>query len=225
MYKQSNTSIYKFIGFFLFLTQSIFSGDFPELPEKSNSLKSYIPQKWKILSEADGDLNKDGLSDKVMVIRSDAEDKAKNNSPRHLIILFGIKGGEYKLILNITKPIMKKNEGGSGGDPFSGIYINKGYLLIEHYGGTGNLKWGMTYRYQYKKDDLYLIGKTLYSNKMNSRESLKKDVNLLTGKIIEDSSLASGKRSKKVSKEKRRTLKKLRNFQFYSTDTEAEYKK
>ena len=134
-------------------------------------VKSFIPDEYDTLygGVARGDLNKDGIKNIVMVLgpkweqQEDRRNKNEDSSlpQRKLIILFGDKNG-YKQVGTAYQAILCKDCGGVFGDPFAGIDITNGLLIIYHYGGS-SWRWSYTHKFRYQQNDFYLIGKTYHS--------------------------------------------------------------
>ncbi|GEM_PF-839304 len=169
----------------------------PEDENETNNeieeISSFIPRDWEILKQGDklaiaeGDLNKDGIIDKAFVVT----EKAKNNSSdyaaqRNLIIVFGNSNGSYDLSITAKNAILLSNEGGTFGDPFDGIAIDRGSVLLKFMGGSS--RWSRCFRFRYQDSGWYLIGFTesSYESVGDSMEVLQEDYNLITGDYIGD---------------------------------------
>jgi hypothetical protein len=196
-----------------------------KIPASGSTLQTFIPAGYDTIETVSGDLNKDNVDDYAMVLKSTREE---NYDPsvdttelpaRLLVVVFGQKTG-YKLAGKSDKAIMCKECGGIFGDPFAGISITKGILIIDHYGGSA-WKWAYTHKFRYQQNDIYLIGETDHSFwSVNHCEALDdfagtnyKDVNLVTGayeeKVIsEECKLVKNKKGK----QKVVPLTKLKDF-------------
>lgn len=154
--------------------------------------KTFIPKGYDTLATANGDLNKDGQEDKVLVLYNLIEKKEDNfdDIDRKLIILFKY-GTTWKKVAETTKAVLPKNSGGAFGDPFEGISIKKNSLIIKHYGGSAD-RWSYTHRFQFRNNDFYLIGRTslnYYDGEMCEKlhdflATEYKDENFLTGQYV-----------------------------------------
>ncbi len=167
-----------------------------EIESKLNEfedISSFIPRDWEILKQGDesaiaeGDLNKDGIIDKAFVVT----EKTKNNSSdyaaqRNLIIVFGNPDGSYELSITAKNAVLLANEGGTFGDPFDGIAIDRGSVLLKFMGGS--VRWSRCFRFRYQDSGWYLIGFTesSYEPVGDSMEVLQDDYNLITGDYIGD---------------------------------------
>jgi hypothetical protein len=151
--------------------------------------QTLIPKGWlpspEIITgkplKVSGDLNKDGISDVAMIIEKDTKEIEQKN--RSILIAFGNKDSTYTLSVISKNPILQANEGGIFGDPLESIAIDKGTLLIKHYGGS-NWRWYKSHRFRYQDNAFYLIGAT--EGSYNSGTTLpenadEEDYNLLTG--------------------------------------------
>ncbi len=140
----------------------------PEFPQNAESAEGFIPKGYRILEDAEGDLNGDGIPDEAMVITlesSEGEEQYNLDSlesyERFLVILFR-DGDHYVLKDTNSRCIWCKNCGGVFGDPFSGLTIKRQVLTISHYGGS-NWRWAFDRKFRYQNNDFYLIGATDHS--------------------------------------------------------------
>ena len=182
--------------------------------DKSNDvsdISDLVPEGWNIVEKVEGDLNKDNIDDIAVVIEgtSEAEDEASN---RELLIAFGNKDGTYTLSTKAEKAILRADEGGVWGDPFEGISIDNGSLLISFYGGS-NWRWYGNYRFRYQDNDWYLIGATIGSFHTSTNEYTQEmDYNLLTGEYIEKKADENGVIKTTKGNRGKRDLLKLKDF-------------
>lgn len=182
------------MAFVLWLCGGTVRADFvyPELPETGASLETFVPAGWKVLGQASGDLNKDGVEDVAAVIETvdDVDhvpgcDKWRTESSRPartLILLFGEAGGGFVLSAKDNHIVLRSDEGGVFGDPFYGIDIQRGAVVLNHYGGSA-WRWAQVYRFRYQDGGWYLIGFTDTSHHTLSQFERVYDFNLMTGKI------------------------------------------
>jgi hypothetical protein len=196
-----------------------------KIPATGPTLQAFIPAGYDTIEVVEGDLNKDNVNDYAIALKSTKEETYDPSvdttelPARLLIVLFGQKTG-FKLAGKSDKAIMCAQCGGVFGDPFSGLSITKGILIIDHYGGSA-WKWAYTHKFRYQQNDFYLIGETDHSFwGVNHCEELGdfagtnyKDVNLVTGayeeKVIdEECKLIKNKKGK----QKVQPLKKLKDF-------------
>ena len=150
-------------------------------------LSAFVPDGWHLLdafeeSRVIGDLNKDGIQDVAFVIEGKATEIEA--APRMLFIVGGNKNNSYSLLAQAKEIILRADEGGIMGDPFMGLSIDRGSLLIHHYGGSA-WRWSSTYRFRYQEDGFYLIGATEdWFHAASEAGSEYEDFNLLTGDYI-----------------------------------------
>ncbi|MCT4620108.1 MAG: hypothetical protein N4A62_12040 [Marinisporobacter sp.] len=152
-------------------------------------IEPFIPKGWEALKKCDGelaiaegDLNKDGVMDKAFVIEQN--NQSEYAPPRNLLIAFGNKDNTYKLSIRAEKAILLANEGGTFGDPFEDIVIDRGSVLIKFMGGAS--RWHRYFRFRYQDNGWYLIGFTegSYESIGDSMDCLEDDYNLITGDYI-----------------------------------------
>ena len=180
------------------------------------SLDDFVPEKWKIIGEARGDLNKDKLTDIVAVIEYTGEYNAGDEEliegqPRILFILFMKKEGTYKLSVQSANLILRSDEGGVFGDPFVGVECSRGSIVVSFYGGS-SWRWGYTYRFRFQNKAWYLIGETDETQNINTDETKTIDTNYLTGKQITTTIDINGKKSVLTRNNKRNRLKKITDY-------------
>lgn len=148
-----------------------------------------IPDGWHVLNRfceneiVEGDLNKDGFIDKVLILEKNEE---KDIFPdRAMMVVLGEKNHTYSILSIAQNAIINVYAGGSFGDPFEGISIDKGILII---GNRAGPRWYSKYKFRFQDNDMYLIGATVGvpfgpDPIMDDAEEL--DYNLLTGDFIE----------------------------------------
>lgn len=141
-----------------------------------------VPEGFSLIKSVMGDLDKDSINELVAAYNTRTVDDGSNeNVPRVLII--------YKKDVNGWIPwkqsktaLLGSQDGGMMEDPFEGIEIAKGILIIYHFGGSRS-KWFLTDRYRFQNGEFYLIGHTNFSGSpCDSWETI--DFNLSTGKLI-----------------------------------------
>lgn len=104
-----------------------------------------------------------------------------------MIIVFGNSDGSYDLSITAKNAILLANEGGPFGDPFDGIAIDRGSVLLKFMGGS-SARWSRCFRFRYQDSSWYLIGFTenAYESVGDSMVVLQDDYNLITGDYIGD---------------------------------------
>ena len=148
-----------FSTFSLALISAIAFGQ-PVIKQNAND---FIPQGFVLSGTSIGDLNKDGVDDKVLLIKGTDKGAYEKNefgefvdrNRRGLVILFK-KGEQYELVLKNANCFTSENEdGGVYYAPELSLEINKGNLYI-HYAHGRYGYWKYTFRY--RNSDFYLIG-------------------------------------------------------------------
>lgn len=174
--------------------------------EKGFKIQDFIPVGWGTLSSVEGDLNKDGLLDIAVVV--------ENNNQRKFLILLKSEDNSYELSIESDNAILSSDAGGAWGDPFESISINRGSILISHYGGSAE-RWSSKYRFRLQDGGWYLIGATLENYNSNTLEGTYKDYNLLTGDMEKVMTDVSGNKSTKKKNIGKKTLINLKDFKIY----------
>ena len=118
------------------------------------NIEKFIPNDYKILDQADGDLNGDKIADKIVIIKLRKE--LASSECRPVLILIQ-QNGQFLLKVCNDSAVLSWDEGGVYGDPYHGITINFPYFSIEHFGGSG-WRWNqsITFKYDISTDDWYL---------------------------------------------------------------------
>lgn len=135
---------------------------------------------FEILASAIGDLDKDGVDEKVEVVNTDII--GEYGIERVLHIYKKDQNEGWKLWRSSHKVILPSESGGMMGDPFEDIGIENGVLVIYHWGGS-SWKWSYTDRFRFQNNNFELIGATTTYGKL-CEEWEDFDYNLSTGNII-----------------------------------------
>ena len=131
--------------------------------EQRKNPSDFLPNGYVVFEKVNGDLNKDGIDDCVLLIKG--TDKSKivtddyrgklDRNRRGIIILFN-KNDHYELVVKNYNCFSSENEdGGVYFAPELSIEINKGNLYA-HYGHGRYGYWKYTFRFQ--NSDFELIG-------------------------------------------------------------------
>ncbi len=160
--------------------------------------QTWVPKGWKLIANKTGDLNKDGLSDAVLVLEENNPSNRKTNeslgaeklnlNPRRLLVLFQTPTGYQKVFSNDSfLPSENSEDTPCLADPMEegGVQINNGVLKIElNYwlscGSYGTSRHSYSFRYENAR--FRLIGFDQSEFMRNSGESSQYSANLLTGK-------------------------------------------
>lgn len=187
----------------IFKTHSFAQSDNPTIPSTAATLKSFIPNGWKMILETTGDLNKDGLADQVMVIENTNPKNVivneglgmnkLNTNPRILLVLFKTTVNSYQLGVKNSGFIPSENDAESTclEDPLmqeGGITIEKGLLKISYQYWLSCGSWYVTnkeYTFRYQNQKFELIGYDDSSLHRSSGEMSSTRINFSTHKMSE----------------------------------------
>lgn len=134
----------------------------------SDDLFKFVPINYSILDSVSGDLNLDGISDYILVLKQNGEDTlsdvVNNPSKRPLLILIRDKNNQLQLTRRNDNTVYCVDCGGILGDPYTGITIKNGYFSIEHYGGSA-WRWTRIITYKYlSQENEWLLHKDGYES-------------------------------------------------------------
>lgn len=142
------------LSFFLTISFNISFGQ--------NDISSFIPINYEVLDEVIGDLNNDGIEDKIFVLNKiDEEEKYQKygiKSVRILQILIGNSNKKYKLAFQSPNLIFPFGSEANFKDCFTKVIIRNGVFSLEHYGGTIT-RWERitTFKYSSSKENWLLF--------------------------------------------------------------------
>ena len=159
------------------------------VPQVANKPAEFVPTGWRIEEETlkEVDLNGDGQADAAFVIsngRSDVNEKGEATFVKHVLVL-ALRVGDGKLHRSIVSDdaVLDGDEGGVFGDPFNSLLVERGAVVISHYGGSRD-RWSYTHRYRYQNGQWMLIGLTIGSTDTLDLEHFdEQDINLSTGLV------------------------------------------
>lgn len=155
-----------------------------------------IRNKAEIITEINGDLDLDGIDEKVIVYET--HENTPLGNVREIQILKNTSG-VWSLWKNSKSAVLKSEEGGLMGDPFHRIEIEKGILKI-HFSGGSSSKWSYTDSYRFQNNQFELVEFTHVYLKLCEYSELT-DFDLTTGKLV------SNKEYEKCINEEPETLK------------------
>ena len=179
------------------------------------------PKSFMIIEEIEGDLDKDGIYEKVIVY--DTEKEIDLGTERQIYI-YKRKKNNWELWKKAIGAILPSEHGGMMGDPFEGISIERNCIVINHFGGSRQ-KWNYTHRFRFQSGEFQLIGATVnFGSPCDYFESL--DYNLSNGKIKYEKEIENCE--KETSKiEKKEMIRKLESLPtmngFYPGDNEIKF--
>ncbi|MCZ0750677.1 hypothetical protein [Aeromonas enteropelogenes] len=111
----------------------------------------------KVIGEAMGDLDKDGIDEKVIVLDTGLDGEI---GTQRTLLIYKKKQDKWALWHSSQGPILDSAHGGMMGDPFISVDIQRGAIVIDHFGGSRH-KWSYTHRYRFNNKAWYLIGATI----------------------------------------------------------------
>lgn len=141
----------------------------------------------RVLSQAVGDIDMDGMKEKAIVLDLGIalEDTGLMPDNDRQILLYKNIDSEWRLWRVISGGVAADSAGGVMGDPFVGMSIQRGALVLEHFGGASR-KWHSIHRFRLDKasDQFELIGFTGEYSVNIGCDGQKLDYNLSTGRAI-----------------------------------------
>ncbi|RED43714.1 hypothetical protein DFQ02_1331 [Seonamhaeicola aphaedonensis] len=156
------------------------------------------------IAESFGDLDKDGIAEKVVIIDTGIE---LNAGTERQLLIYKKLNNEWKLWHTSVGVIV---QGGLMNSSFENLSIERGCIVIRHFGGSRS-KWFYTHRFRYQNNDWELIGATI-DNYTMCELSEKFDYNFSTGKMIytkETETCEEGEDAKVINTENIEFKKKL----------------
>lgn len=170
-----------------------------EIPTSGKYLNDFVPKNWRIIEQAEGDLNKDKKSDIVLIIEDTNPDNIFQNenlgssiiniNPRYLLVLFKTeKGYELKELNKTFLPTEGDLESTCLADPLmdGGIDFKNGciVLALNYWMSCGSWYTGTnTYTFRYQKNEFELIGFDSLDFHRASGEMTETSINFSTKKM------------------------------------------
>ena len=159
------------------------------VPEVVNVPAEFAPPGWQMEKETlkEADLNGDGRVDAALVISNGEAGANAQGEPtfvKHVLVL-ALRGTDGKLHRSVVSDaaVLDGNEGGVFGDPFESLLIERGAVVIMHYGGSRD-RWSYTHRYRYQNGQWMLIGLTIgNTDSLDPEHFDEQDINLSTGLV------------------------------------------
>ena len=143
------------------------------------SQSEFQPKNSTILQSIDGDLDKDGIPEKVVAYNTNIS--TDSGFVREIQILKKVNN-KWTLWVKSRNALLKSKDGGMMGDPFEMMTIKNNVLSIVHTGGS-SWKWSSTDKYRFQNGEFQLIGATNISGRPGDYWT-DIDINLSTGKIV-----------------------------------------
>lgn len=158
------------------------------VPETADSPQQLVPEGWGLESDKirEADLNGDGRPDLAFVIAhgGPGSDGAQDISVKHVLVL-ALREADGKLRRSVVSDaaVLDGDEGGVFGDPFDDLTIEKGTVVISHYGGSRD-RWNFTHQYRFQNGSWALVGlKTGHTDTLDLEHYDSQDINLSTGLV------------------------------------------
>lgn len=189
------------------------------LKQQGTSAEQIVPKGWEH-SEAEGDLNKDGIKDLVVLAKPNFKENMQtrddgyeyNFNPYILAIYFGQAGGGFKQWKQYEDMFEPDSEWTSVDVDIE--ITERGTLNIspDHFASAGSYGTSQTtYTFRFQNGDFYLIGKECTEMSRSTGETTTVSENYLTWKrqTIEDNAFEEVKKKEKWEKMEKEPLKKL----------------
>ena len=128
----------------------------PEVPVDDTII---LPANLKILSKALGDLTKDGTDEQVFVVEPLVGNEQMTEAPPRHILVYRLEEDTWQLWQEIQGGVRSADQGGVLGDPFQKVSIERGALVVDHFGGS-RIKWHDIHRFRWQNEQWQLIGAT-----------------------------------------------------------------
>jgi hypothetical protein len=152
----------------------------PRYKLSNNNLEQNINSEPLELAISFGDLDKDEIEEKVVVFDTGIE---LEGGTKREIYIYKKSNGNWKLWHTSQGSIVP---GGLMLASFENLSIERGCIVIRHFGGSNNNKWFYVHRFRYQNNDWELIGATIKSFS-TCGISETADYNFSTGKMIFES--------------------------------------
>ena len=167
--------------------------------------ENFAPDGFEILEEKMGDLDRDGIAEKVIVYNT--TDTTEDGIVREIRVLKR-SGTKWNLWKKSRNAVLKSREGGMMGNPFEGIEITNGILIISFSGGS-SWKWFYADKYRFQHNEFELIGHSNTYGKLCEYWT-NLDFNLSTGKIVYKKEFEDCEKEQKIYKTENETFYKKR---------------
>ena len=138
-----------------------------------------VPVPYHKIREVLGDLDRDGIAEKIVVYNKSDEDEA--NGVDREVIIFKSSGKGWNIWQRSSTAVGNSRGGGMMGDPFEDIEVKNGILFISQSGGS-SWKWSHVDKYRFQNKQLELIGYSSFYGKLCEYWT-SVDYNLSTGKV------------------------------------------
>lgn len=166
---------------------------YPSINMQAKDINNFIPNNWKLLDSAQGDLNKDKQTDLALILQYkdsilivNKDDDSIVTQPRILIILlYDPPTNQYQLVEKSNSFILYHDDPNME-DPYQDISINSGILKIDFSFFMFSGGWGMyhnSYKFRFQDKSFVLIGADESYVHRATGESEDRSYNFLTKKV------------------------------------------
>lgn len=118
-------------------------------------LAPFVTAGMEMLDFAKADLNGDGRSDYILILKKEGEDtmtfdNSNWDAQRPLLLITRQANQKLKLAVTNNELVLCRHCGGAMGDPFMELVAKPGSFTLEFYGGS-SWKWGQTITFRYDR--------------------------------------------------------------------------
>jgi hypothetical protein len=170
----------------------------PIVVKEGAAIEQFVPENWRIIQEAVGDLNKDIYEDAAFVIQEMDPKRIEtrngnvvdtlDTNPRILIIAFRDPVSKAFKLKEVSRTFILNHQSFNMDDPFDGIAILEGVLSVRFHLWYNMGSWFSTvldYKFRYQQNDFYLIGAEFDETHRGTSEVVKRSFNFSTKKMRE----------------------------------------
>lgn len=178
---------------------------YPQLPASGAAIADFVPKGWRVEQQPEGDLDKDGRDDVVLVLRMDDPANIVENeglgperfdtNPRLLAVLLADGAGyrlalqDHSLIPRPDNPVMDDYLGGDG------VSVRRGAFTVALHSWASAGTWytsSTTFTFRHQDGCFRLIGHDYDGMHRGSGETWNTSLNFAAGKaVFEHGSMAS----------------------------------
>lgn len=184
------------------LISCLFSITICKSQEANNKAQIQTPKTFKALQTKDGDLDKDGIPERVVVYNTP---KMTDMGTQRQIYIYKKQNTQWVLWQTIIGAVLPSKHGGMMGNPFEGMSIINHCIVLYHAGGSRE-RWHYTHKFRYQNNQFQLIGATTNVN-MPCNSIISFDYNLSNGKMIYKKETAYCQKENTVILKKEYTVK------------------
>lgn len=165
-----------------------------ELPATADTADKFVPRGWRMETETDdalaGDLNGDGLADRVLRLVQDLAVETSDAAPRTrfraLVVLLGKPGGGFARAAASTRLLLCSTCAGVRGDPAGGgniqVRVERAVIVVEQQSGS-RFSYNHTLRFRHDRaaGRFLLIGEDFDNHDTATGDRTHESTNYLTG--------------------------------------------